>query len=239
MKYFEKSLGDFLSIKVLFLSFFPFIGALITFFSILYFGGSEFQDILNQGELAGNFDFLNEATHPILSTLLNNFITKWIIIALFYTFGAISAIILSVFTGIIIVSFLTPKLVKFVQKKHYPSKKLEKSIGTINALSLTSGVILKFFGLFFISLLFLIIPFLNFLAFNVPFFYLFHKLLMLDVSSNILDKDNFKLFWKKLKPRFLSINLMFYIISLIPFLGVFLQTFFIIYLTHEIFNCKD
>ncbi|EAL6559009.1 hypothetical protein DYU72_08320, partial [Campylobacter jejuni] len=76
-------------------------------------------------------------------------------------------------------------------------------------------------------------PFINIFVYYLAFYYLFHKLLMIDVTSTILDKESFKNFYSDFSPlEFKFSTLCFYLLSSVPFLGLFLQVFFMIFLTH-------
>ncbi|MFK0456220.1 hypothetical protein ACISNZ_07985, partial [Campylobacter jejuni] len=79
----------------------------------------------------------------------------------------------------------------------------------------------------------LFLPFINIFVYYLAFYYLFHKLLMIDVTSTILDKESFKNFHSDFSPlEFKFSTLCFYLLSSVPLLGLFLQVFFVIFLTH-------
>ncbi|ECZ1569472.1 hypothetical protein F7V09_09995, partial [Campylobacter coli] len=88
-------------------------------------------------------------------------------------------------------------------------------------------------GIFLLCTLALFLPFINLFVYYLAFYYLFHKLLMLDITSSVLDKENFKIFNTQASTfEFKFSTLCFYLLSSIPLLGIFLQVFFVIFLTH-------
>ena len=65
------------------------------------------------------------------------------------------------------------------------------------------------------------VPVLNIIAFALPLYYFFHKLLNFDVSSTILTKEQYKIIYAK-KEILLDLELLFlYFISMIPFADTF------------------
>ncbi|MBD3825058.1 MAG: EI24 domain-containing protein, partial [Epsilonproteobacteria bacterium] len=79
-------------------------------------------------------------------------------------------------------------------------------------------------------------PVVNIIAFNIPFFYLFHKMMHYDIASNILTREEAKQigYFNKNEMRLKSLAL--YILSLIPFTVFFTAVFFVIYLGHTYFE---
>ena len=94
-------------------------------------------------------------------------------------------------------------------------------------------IFIKFIGILLLCTLALFLPFINIFVYYLAFYYLFHKLLMLDITSSVLDKENFKIFNAQASTfEFKFSTLCFYLVSSIPLLGIFLQVFFVIFLTH-------
>jgi hypothetical protein len=93
--------------------------------------------------------------------------------------------------------------------------------------------IMIFLFLAFIPLYF--IPIVNIIAFNLPLYYFFHKMLTYDVASNICTKEeNAKIkFFHASTLRLKTLAL--YLISLIPFVIFFASIFYVIYLGHAYF----
>jgi len=232
MSIFSKSLKDFLTLRFLLLSTFPFLVSFLVFGAIFLYSGSQFLDFLNSG---GAFADVDPAVHPIINYLLTIAFVKWVIVTFFYLFGTFFILLISVIIAVIVIGFFTPYIVKTIQEEHYP-----KFIRSEIPFSKVIWMYLKTAGIFIFLILvcipLLIIPGVNLFIFNVPFYYLFHNILLIDVGSNIEDYDRFQYITNKEKKDFITVTLVCYILSLIPFFGLFLQVFFVIYLTHLFFE---
>lgn len=233
MNIFSKSLKDFFTLRFLLLSTFPFLMSFLIFGAIFLYGGSQFIGFLNSG--GGNLAEVNPAVHPIINYILTLALVKWVVVTFFYLFGTFFILLLSVIIAVIVIGFFTPYIVKTIQEEHYP-KFIRSEIPFSKVLVMylkTAGI---FLFLILVCIPLLIIPGINLFIFNVPFYYLFHNILLTDVGSNIESYERFKLITKKEKKDFITVTLTCYILSLIPFLGLFLQVFFVIYLTHLFFE---
>jgi hypothetical protein len=73
-------------------------------------------------------------------------------------------------------------------------------------------------------------------ALNLPFYYLFHTLLTRDVAGEILDKEEMAILFRQAKWRLMTTTLLLYLLSLIPFVGIFGQVFFVLVLAHQTFQ---
>ena len=83
------------------------------------------------------------------------------------------------------------------------------------------------------------VPVLNIIAFALPLYYFFHKLLNFDVSSTILNKEQYKIIYEKEANSFRLRTLFLYFISMIPFATLFTAVYYIIYLGHAYFVKLD
>jgi hypothetical protein len=83
------------------------------------------------------------------------------------------------------------------------------------------------------------VPVLNIIAFSLPLYYFFHKLLNFDVSSTILSKEEYKTIYKTQGNNFRLRTLFLYIISMIPFATLFSAVYYVIYLGHSYFIQLD
>lgn len=160
---------------------------------------------------------------------------SWIAGFLFYTIGTIIIFQFSVILTLIIIGFLTPMILQNLHKKYYSELKIEGYGSLISPL----WVLLK--SLFIMIFLFILlvpvyfVPVLNIIAFALPLYYFFHKLLNFDVSSTILSKAQYKIIYEKEAGKFRLRTLFLYFISMIPFLTLFSVVFFVIYLGHSYF----
>lgn len=236
MSLLEKSLKDYLTPKFLGLSFATLIIPLIVLFFVLIVGGGEFFDILSQGAESGDFTFLSEEQYPILTTILKLSIVKWILVSIFYLFGGLIAVLLSLLIAIIVLGFLTPIVVATIHKRHYLELGSLRSMSTAGSWNMIIMVILKFVLLLIVAIPFMFIPLINFFAINAPFLYLFHQMMVIDVGSNMMDKSHFLSASKKHFKSLLVLSVMFFALSIIPIVGIFLQLFFAIYYTHFFFE---
>ena len=233
----KKSLSDFKSPVFWGLSLLPFIVIAVVFaYAYFHFGG----DLLSQAQAAldaGRVPFLNPKEHPWLTYVLTFSFFKWIFTIFFYLFGIIVVVLSSVVIAGIVIGFFTPMIVKIIQKKHYKDFKFTNDDFTFAAtIPYFIKIILVFVALGFAALFFMFIPALNFVAINIPFYYLFHNFMILDVGSNIVSKEEFKKITKKYKTLFRGTTATLYGISLVPVIGVFMQVFYVIVLAHEFFQ---
>ncbi len=173
--------------------------------------------------------------NAIIKYLMSYTVTSSIATFFMYAFGTFFVLYLSIFIAVIVVGFLTPLVLKELQKRHYKDVEM---IGYSNPISSFLSLIkwASIMMLLFIALIPLyFIPLVNIIAFNLPLYYFFHKMITFDVSSNISTKEEFK------KIKYFNANsirlktLILYLISLIPsaiFLGAI---FFVIYLGNTYF----
>jgi hypothetical protein len=137
--------------------------------------------------------------------------------------------------SIIIIGFLTPMILGILHKRYYSHLQLHE-YGT---LPLSIWVLIKsfFMMIFLFSILIPVyfVPILNVIAFSLPFYYFFHKLLNFDVSSTILSAEQYKIIYEKEANNFRLRTLFLYFISMIPFATLFTAVYYIIYLGHAYF----
>lgn len=233
---FKISIKDFLTPKFLGLSFLPFIISVVLLSVFMIYGGSELFDMLKAGAKSGDFSFLDEERFPIVAKFLAFGVTKWIISALFYFAGTFLVIILSLVIATIVVGFLTPVVTKHINLKYYNlHKKDEPNFARV------SIIMLKELGIFLLFLLialpFLFVPVVNLFVIHIPFFYIYYKFMLIDVGSNTLNKERFERFYLRGGGYdFIFLCFLFYLVSLIPFLGIFLQILFVINLSHNVYQ---
>ena len=78
-------------------------------------------------------------------------------------------------------------------------------------------------------------PVLNIIVFNLPLYYVFHKLLNYDVTSTILTQGEYSIIYKKNSTSFRLRTLFLYFVSMIPFITLFSAVFYIIYIGNSYF----
>ena len=234
---FKKSISDFLSAKLLLISIVPFLISFVLFL-YLYLGvGGDAIETFKQSIENGVVPFLDPDAHPILTYILTIGVFKWLFSLFFYLVGALAVVLLSVVVAVVVVGFFTPYIVKVIREKHYPDFVIKNENFTIGV---TIWHFVKVFSifilLFLVALPFLFIPGINFFAINIPFYYLFHNFLVLDVGSSINSKEEFKKVSKKHKLLFRSTTLSLYGFSLIPLVSMIFQVLFVIILAHQFFS---
>ncbi len=233
----KKSFSDFLSPKLLSLSVVPFLISFVIF-SYIYFsfgadGVSSFQVSMDNGVVP----FLDPDAHPVITWILTIGIFKWLFTIFFYLVGAVALILLSVVIATAVIGFFSPFIVKVIRDKHYPNFVIQNENFTATHTTWHFVKIFAIFALIFlISLPFLFIPGLNFIAINIPFYYLYHNILVLDVGSSINSKEEFKTLTKKHKLLFRSTTMTLFGISLVPLVGMVFQVLFVIILAHQFFR---
>ncbi|HEF7488563.1 TPA: EI24 domain-containing protein [Campylobacter jejuni] len=149
-----------------------------------------------------------------------------------FLFSGFIVVFASVFLALFITSFLSPFIVKEINQKYYRYDNINE-ISTLKIIFEIFKIFIKFIGILLLCTLALFLPFINIFVYYLAFYYLFHKLLMIDITSTILDKESFKNFHSNFSPlEFKFSTLCFYLLSSVPLLGLFLQVFFVIFLTH-------
>jgi len=171
----------------------------------------------------------------LMAFLFKYSITSWLVGFLIYTVGTIFIMMFSVFLTVVIIGFLTPTILKVLQKRHYPNIKIN-GFGSLLSpifIGIKSFIVMILLFILFIPLYF--IPFINLFAINLPFYYFFHKMLNYDVASTLLTEQEYKLIHSKKANIFRFRTLLLYFLSMIPSLMLFSAVIFIIYLGHGYF----
>ena len=224
---FSKAIGDFLSGEFLKLSILPIMIVSAIVFGVYFLGDFNLFSLGLMDHSSGWFGWIFNI--PGVEWLVNTFL--YIV-----TWGFL--ILLSVMLSIIVVGFFTPIIVKKAQKKHYPDIKLSSEFTFVKGVPHYLKIFFIFFTLLLITLPLAIIPGINLAILYLPFYYLFHNFLVLDVGSSIVSPKEFKELVKQNKATLRSSTLLLYIVSLIPFSGILLQVFFVLVIAHEFFMMK-
>ncbi len=229
---------DFFTAKFIVLSILPLCLSIFSLTWLTIWSGGEIFDLLSDSAKNENFTFLepNSALSFIAIKILSFSATKWIVSILFYVLSTFLTIIVSIVIALIVAGFLTPVVTKEINKRHY-NYVLKSEVSTARVLKVMMIEIMKFFGILLICLPLLFVPFVNFFIINVPFFYIYYKLLLIDVGSNTLDSDKFELaLLEGGGIKFMAFTLLFYLVSLVPLVGLFFQLYFVIVLSHLFFE---
>lgn len=240
------SLKDFFTLKMFKFSILPFILSIVIlymfFFWLIGIGLDGItadiqttQTTIEDGVAHTQSESFKFEGSSILNFLMTYILKSWIASFLVYIIGAFAAIYASVFVAIIIIGFLTPFILKEVQLRHYRDIALSNSSNLLPTLISTLKYLAVMIALFILLIPLYFIPFLNMIAINIPLYYFFHKMLLLDVSSTICTSDEAKKIAFFSKNTLMIKTLMLYLISLIPFSIFFTSVLFVIYLGHTYF----
>ena len=171
----------------------------------------------------------------IIQFLMSYAITSWIATFLIYAIGSFMVLYASIFIAVIVIGFLTPFVLKELQARHYKDVEMIGHSNIISSLFLVIKWAFTMLLMFILLIPFYFIPLLNIIAFNLPLYYFFHKMICFDISSNICTKEENKKikYFSANKIRLKTVAL--YLISLIPFAIFFGAIFYVIYLGHTYF----
>jgi hypothetical protein len=172
----------------------------------------------------------------ILASMLQNDILRWVIEKLVFLVASYFILIFAVIIAVIIVGFFTPLVVKKLKSRHYPPFVIKGhgSVLYIIWYALKSFLIMILLYILLIPLYF--IPILNIIAFNIPAFYFFHKMLVFDVGSTINTKEEYMRINAIVGNQILLRTFLMYLLTMIPFIGIFFPLLFVIYLSHIFMN---
>lgn len=228
-----KATKDFFSGKFLFMSLAPFVVPIIVLGGFFIYGSSELITLLQNGASSGDFSYIDEQAYPTLTYILSFTVIHWLIMSLFVVFGTLGTVLLSLMIAVITVGLLTPAIVRSVRKRHYGHIEPAKEDSLLHSLWTIFKIFMKFLLLFLCTLPFLLLPFVNFMVFQLPFFYLFYRLMIYDLLSTGVSKDASKIIEEN-KVFLFVVMAIFFFLSLIPMFGLLLQVFFVVYLSHFI-----
>ena len=242
---FSKSVKDFLTSDMLKIALIPLIVTMvflyILFFTAADFGITALQEIA-QASQNGEEIIIDEsapfyfvwATYLIIFLFKYSF-TSYIAGFLLYTVGTIVVLNVSVILTIIVIGFLTPIILKKVHKKHYSHLTLHGHGTLLSPLWVLFKSLVMMLLLFILFIPLYFVPLINIIAFSLPLYYFFHKLLNYDVSSTILSQEEYKTIYKEEANTVRLRTLLLYFVSMIPFITLFTAVFYIIYLGHGYF----
>ncbi len=171
----------------------------------------------------------------IIEFLMSYAITSWIATFLIYALGSFLVLYVSIFIAVIVIGFLTPLVLKELQRRHYQDIEMIGYSNIVSALFLAIKWAVIMLLLFIALIPFYFIPLVNLIAFNLPLYYFFHKMITYDISSTITTKEENKkiMYFSGNSIRLKTVAL--YIISLIPFAIFFGAILYVIYLGNTYF----
>ncbi|EQB35411.1 hypothetical protein M947_09010 [Sulfurimonas hongkongensis] len=241
------SIKDFLSLKMLKYSLAPFFITLILMYILFFiFAGmgvdslAEMQVQSTQTTIQNGIPHTQSVTtmvegNSVVEYLMSFAITSWLATFFIYAIGGFLTLYISIFIAIIVIGFLTPFVLRELQKRHYQDIKLIGYSNLLTDLFLVVKWAVIMILLFIALIPFYFIPIVNIVAFNLPLYYFFHKMLKFDISSNICTKQESKQIDYFLSNKLRLKTLSLYLISLVPFAIFFGAVLFVIYLGHTYF----
>jgi len=247
------SVQDFFTKKMLTYAIAPFLFTLIVIYSIFFSAASATLDSMQQNiqiersstTIENGVPHTETSTevysgdNAILRFLMEYSLTSWLVSFFVFTIGGMMMFVVAIFSAVLIIGFLTPGILKELQRRHYPEIALEGHGNAFSSLFHSLKYLFITFALLIIMIPLYFIPIINIVAFNFPFYYLFHKFYMLDVGTTALVKEEYKqmMYFNKNKMRVTTLAL--YGISLIPFAALFTPVFNVIVLGHAVLRAKQ
>ncbi|PHR55607.1 MAG: hypothetical protein COA44_10185 [Arcobacter sp.] len=168
----------------------------------------------------------------ILSSMLEYSWLRWIIEKLIFLIASYFILILAVIIAVIIVGFFTPLVVAKLKSRHYPPLEIKGHGSFLGTLWYTLKALLIMIILYIVFIPLYFIPLFNIIAFNIPAYYFFHKMLVFDVGSSINTKKEYQQIKVMVGNQIRLRTLLMYMLTLIPFVGIFFPLLFVIYLSH-------
>ncbi len=174
------------------------------------------------------------------TSAIGNFIAtyivgSWLFSFFIYAIGTFFVLYASIFIAVFIIGFLTPAILKELQKMHYRDVEMIGFGNPIESLFMTLKWIFVMLLLFVLFVPLYFIPVVNVIALNFPLYYFFHKMMNYDVGSTIATREEFVFITTFYKSELRLKTLLLYLLSLVPFVILFATVFYVIYLGHTYF----
>ena len=227
---FALALGDTLSPRVLLVSLLSFVLTLSVFVGAIWllFGGMGALSSWIAQSLQ-NFEGSIEQSW-FLSMVSLIFITKTVVAILFFFTSAMVTYYLFLMVYSVIVGFFAGYFIKEIGSLYYPNVAF-RGIGFVSYLWMVMKILLWTLLMFVLLAPLVFIPLLNF-ALLVPVFYLFHKLLVLDVASMLNTTQEYQELKRLYAGQMRGISMVCFALTVIPFLGVVIYPYYVIVMSH-------
>lgn len=232
---FSLALKDLLTTPMLIVTFIPVILIFIVIFLMSTLFGIELFNYI-YSEVIGYFNLTPQDIDEMLaSNFILAFFAKldflvWIFKLFFYTVILYIGWNIAIIVGMIITGFFAPYIVKHVNRNYNLELKGHGNLLTTPLFLIK--VILTSAVFFLLGIIFFWIPIINVLFFYFGFYYLFHKLLVSDVSGEINSAKEAKEI-KRVKANAIRVHsFILYLLNNIPFIGILTQTYSLIYMSH-------
>jgi hypothetical protein len=243
----SKSIKDLFTAKMLQYSILPFILSMVVLYTLFFIVAGMGIDQLTTLDINSTQTTIqNGIPHTesftaalqgtaIIKFLMSSALTSWLASFFIYTIGGFMTLYLSIFVALIVLGFLTHMILKEIKIRHYPDIEMIGYSNTFEGILLTVKWVFIMILLFIVFIPLYFIPLVNVIAFNLPLYYFFHKMMIYDISSSICTKEEaMKIsFFHGSTLRLKTLGL--YLLSLIPFVIFFASVFYVIYLGHSYF----
>ncbi len=247
---FLKSLGDYASGGILKFALLPFLISSFLLFGLFYSAADWGMDALQgisveyhkEGQSIQNGEVSTESVHieetgaAALKAILGSTVGVWVISLFVYGLGTVAAGMLSIYVSLVVVGFLTPWIVRAVHQKGWEEIPLEGDgsfFGALWMLIKQTGIML---GLFIVLIPLYFIPLVNVIAFNVPLFYFFHRMLHYDVAGEIMSRERHAVITLHHRGRLRFRSLALYLLSMLPLVWLVIPVFYIVYAANGYFH---
>ena len=231
---FALALGDTLSPRVLLISLLSFVLTILFFMGGIWliFGGMGALSAWIAQSLASFEGSIEQSWFLSMVSLL--FITKTVVAILFFFTSAIVVYYLFLVVYSIIVGLFAGYFIKEIGTLYYPRVALG-GIGMMHYGWMVTKTLLWTTVMFILLFPLVFVPVLNFLLL-LPIFYLFHKLLVLDVSSVINSTKEYQVLKGLYAGQMRGISLVCFALTVIPFFGVVIYPYYVIVMSHFLFR---
>lgn len=248
-----KSLKDYGSRELLKFALLPFLVSAFLLFGLFWGAADMGLDALDglsveyhhqsqsveNGELSTELVHIKEEGMSALRAVLGSTVGVWVISLFVYGLGAVVVGMVSIYTALVVVGFLTPWIVRAVHKKGWEHIALEGSGTLLGALGMLLKQTAVMVGLFIVLIPLYFVPLVNVIAFNVPLFYFFHRMLHYDVASEMMRPEQRAVITLHTKGRLRFRSLLLYLLSMLPFVWLFIPVFYIVYVANGYFSALE
>ena len=231
---FALALGDTLSPRVLLVSLLSFILTIFIFIGAIWllFGGVGALSSWIAQSLQSFEGSVEQSWFFSMVSLF--FITKTIVAILFFFTSAMVVYYLFLMVYSVIVGFFAGYFIKEIGTIYYPNFAF-RGIGLLSYLWIVFKTLVWTILMFVLLFPLVFVPVLNFVLL-VPVYYLFHKLLVLDVASMLTSVEEYKELKRLYAGQMRGITLVCFALTVIPFLGVVMYPYYVIVMSHFIFR---
>ncbi|WP_263831998.1 EI24 domain-containing protein [Sulfurospirillum oryzae] len=231
---FALALGDTFSPRVLLVSLLSFILTIIVFIGAIWllFGGVSALSAWIAQSLQSFEGSIEQSWFLSMVSLI--FITKTVVAILFFFTSAMVVYYLFLMVYSVIVGLFAGYFIKEIGSLYYPTVAF-RGMGLISYVWIVLKTLLWTTLMFLLLSPLVFIPVFNF-ALLLPVFYLFHKLLVLDVSSMVNSSEEYKALKRMYAGQMRGISLVCFALTIIPFLGVIIYPYYVIVMSHYIFR---